>query len=293
MVHLPMPPLVSTDWLARRLGIPGLIVVDASVAKIAPAEGVHARAYRPAAAEFEIAGHISGARYADLLHDFSDSGAEFAFTRPNHRQLERAAGALGLSPDSQIVVYDRQNGIWAARLWWLLRAGGHEDVAVLDGGLAKWVAEGRPVAFGTVLVKLTTYRARPRDGYFVDMADVVAIVEGRARGRLACVLRPAVFSGEERSYARAGHIPRSVSVPYVDLLDGRTNGLLSADGLRARLETPIGSDERVILYCGGGITAAGTALALATLGVTNVAIYDGSLAEWSADASLPMEVGLD
>lgn len=215
----------------------------------------------------------------------------FEFAKPNLGQVQQAAGTLGLSPDSRVVIYDGQNGIWAARLWWILRAYGHENVAVLDGGLKKWLAEGRSVAFGTVRIEATTYEARPREGYFVDKAEVLALAEGRADGQLVCVLRPAVFSGEEKSYARPGHIPRSTSLPYADLLDSGTNVLRSAVELNASLGPLIGSGERIILYCGGGVTAAGTALALATLGMTDVAIYDGSLAEWSADESLPMEVG--
>jgi thiosulfate/3-mercaptopyruvate sulfurtransferase len=118
------------------------------------------------------------------------------------------------------------------------------------------------------------------------------VLDGRTTGHLVCVLRPAVFSGEEKVYSRAGHIPSSANLPYGDLVDDKTNALRSPEGLRASLAPLLEDGGRIILYCGGGITAAGTALALAVLGISNVAVYDGSLAEWTADQTLPLETGL-
>jgi thiosulfate/3-mercaptopyruvate sulfurtransferase len=287
--RMPFPALVTTDWLAFRLGLPGLVVLDASLIKVMKPDGTYIR--RPAWLEFETSGHIPGARYADLIHDFSAPNAAFEFTRPGVRQMEAAAGAVGLSAANQIVIYDNADGIWAARLWWLLRAYGHEEVAVIDGGLKKWIGEGRPTAFGTTLVKTATYRAKPQPGFFVDKADIIDVIEGRTSGRLVCVLRPEVFSGSKKVYSRAGHIPGSISAPYVDLVDERTNTLQPLAALQSSLAPLLKDDGRIIVYCGGGITAAGTALTLNVLGITNVAIYDGSLAEWSADLNLPLDVG--
>jgi thiosulfate/3-mercaptopyruvate sulfurtransferase len=205
--------------------------------------------------------------------------------------MESAAGALGISNQNRVVVYDRANGIWAARLWWLLRAFGHDGAAVLDGGLKKWIAEGRSVSFGAVDVPAASFCADPRDGFFVDKAEVIAVMEGRAQGRLVCVLRPPVFSGHEKVYARAGHIPGSFNIPYVNLIDDSANVFRPDSSLRASFSAAPSGQERLILYCGGGITAAGSALALTMLGVSNIAVYDGSLNEWSADAALPLFVG--
>ncbi len=281
-------PLISAAWLSRRLGDPGLVVVDASVLKSVAGGGSK---WRSGHCAFETAGHIPGARFADQIADFSDTDAPFAFTRPPAARFAAAAAAIGLSAGDTIVAYDSATGIWAARLWWLLRAMGHDRVAVLDGGLNAWVAGGRPLERGAGAVHPAVFTARERPGRFVDAAEVLAIVEGRAAGRLVCVLRPPVFSGAEQRYARPGHIPGSLNLPHQDLL-GPDNRFLPIDELRKRLSSLIASRERIVLYCGGGVTAAGTALALTLLGVRDIAIYEGSLSEWSADPALPMVAGL-
>jgi thiosulfate/3-mercaptopyruvate sulfurtransferase len=283
-----MPPLVSTDWLAGQGDAPDLVVVDASVEKISGADG--AFVWRAARSAFERDGHVAGARFADLVQDFSEPHAGFPFTRPQRDRMENAVGALGITNLTRVVVYDRANGIWAARLWWLLKAFGHDGAAVLDGGLKKWIAEGRALSFGAVDPPIASFRANPRDGFFVDKAEVVAVMEGRVAGRLVCVLRPSVFSGREKVYARAGRIPGSLNVPYANLIDDRANVFRPESNLRASFSAALNGRERLILYCGGGVTAAGSALALTMLGVPNVAVYDGSLNEWSADAQLPLIV---
>jgi thiosulfate/3-mercaptopyruvate sulfurtransferase len=242
-------------------------------------------------ATFE-ARHIPGARFADLVSDFSDPERPFAFTRPTAARFASAAGAIGLTNRQQIVVYDNSTGIWAARLWWLFKAFGHDEVSVLDGGLTAWLAERGPLERGPSAFEPTDFATSKRSGFFVDQDEVLAIVEGRAKGGLVCVLRPQVFAGTEQRYSRPGHIPSSVNFPYVELL-GPDNRLLPDSALRNALAPLIAGDERIILYCGGGVTAAGTALVLTLLGARNISIYDGSLSEWSADPSLPMVAGFD
>jgi thiosulfate/3-mercaptopyruvate sulfurtransferase len=283
-----IPPLVSTAWLAARLRAPDLVVVDASIEKVSRPDGGHV--WNAARAAFEYEGHIADARFADLVQDFSEPDASFPFTKPDSDRMTSAVSALGISNRTRIVLYDRSNGIWAARLWWLLRAFGHDDAAVLNGGLKKWIAEGRPLSFGFSEAPATSFRGDAREGFFVDKAEVVAVAEGRAPGRLVCVLRPSVFSGQEQVYARPGHIPRSFNVPYAGLINGSANIFLPNDVLRASFSVALKDQERLILYCGGGVTAAGSALALTLLGVSNIAVYDGSLNEWSADPALPLIV---
>jgi thiosulfate/3-mercaptopyruvate sulfurtransferase len=190
------------------------------------------------------------------------------------------------------VVYDNSTGIWAARLWWLFKAFGHQQVSVLDGGLTAWRVGGGALERGPGAVEPTGFAASERPGFFVDQDEVLAVVEGRATGLLVCVLRPQVFAGTEQRYSRPGHIPLSVNLPYLELL-GPDNRLLPDRALRKALAPLTAGDERVILYCGGGVTAAGTALVLTLLGARDISVYDGSLSEWSADPSLPMAVGPD
>jgi thiosulfate/3-mercaptopyruvate sulfurtransferase len=274
--------VVSTKWLVERLGRPDIALVDASVGKKLGNDG----AWLSDRAAFE-GRHISSARFADLVSDFSEPEGRFAFTRPTAPRFASAAGAVGLTNRQHIVVYDNNTGIWASRLWWLFKAFGHDDVSVLDGGLKAWLAESRPLERGPSAFQSTDFVASERPGFFVDQDEVLAIVEGRARGRLVCVLRAGVFAGTERKYSRPGHIPSSVNFPYVEVL-GPDNRLLPNSALRNALAPLLASDERIILYCGGGVTAAGTALVLTLLGARNVSIYDGSLSEWSADPALPM-----
>jgi thiosulfate/3-mercaptopyruvate sulfurtransferase len=130
----------------------------------------------------------------------------------------------------------------------------------------------------------------PRDGFFVIKAEVVPVMEGRAPGRLVCVLRPSVFSGQEEVYSRPGRIPNGLNVPYANLIDDSANVFRPDSSLRASFSAATSGQERLILYCGGGVTAAGSALALTMLGFSNIAVYDGSLNEWWADAELPLFV---
>ena len=201
--------LVSTKRLLERLGRPDIAVVDASVSKISDI-------WLSDHVAFE-AEHIPGARFADLVSDFSDPEGPFAFTRPTAARLASAARAIGLTNRQQIVVYDNTTGIWAARLWWLFKAFGHDEVSVLDGGLTAWRAEKKPLERDPSALEPTDFAATERPGFFVDQNEVLAIVEGRARGRLVCVLRPEVFAGTEPRYSRPGHIPLSVNLPYVEL----------------------------------------------------------------------------
>ncbi|WP_455926219.1 sulfurtransferase [Pseudomonas putida] len=234
------------------------------------------------------AGHLPGALAVDLLHELSDPAGPFPYTRPGATQWARTLTRLGLSSDTAVAVHDRGNGIWAARLWWLLRAFGHEHVAVIDGGLQAWLAAGLPLQTHIADATPGHAVARPQAGYFCDLATVRATSEGQYPAQLLNVLRPPVFSGQELRYQRAGHIPGSRNLPYLDLLDPVTGRFKPAAALRATLAPVLNDPRPIITYCGAGITAAGTALALASLGRHDVSVYDGSLNEWTADPSLPL-----
>lgn len=284
MTSLP-GPLVSTQWLADHLGADDLLVVDASVATFTQPNG---RTGMFSGHEQYIAeGHLPGAVFADLLDDFSDPDGRFPFTRPDAPRFAAAAGAIGIGPDTRVVVYDAQHGQFAARLWWLLGAFGHDDVAVLDGGLTAWRAEGRGTVRGHVEPTPARFAPVERRERWADKAEVEAIVRGERDGVLVCAAPWKEFTGEVSSRARAGHIPGSASAPVTRLVDRDTRRAVADDEVRSILEPALGAG-RVVTYCGAGVAATSAALHLVRTGATDVAVYDGSLNEWAADPEAPL-----
>jgi len=277
--------LVSTQWLADHLGAEGLVVVDASVANFTRPDG--GTGYLSGHEQYLLEGHVPGAVFADLIDEFSDPDGAYPFTRPDAARFSAAAGALGVDDTSTVVVYDTAVGQWAARLWWLFRAFGFDRVAVLDGGLKKWRLEERELALGHVEPRPASFTASPRPELWVEKADVEAVVRGELDAALVCSTPPKEFTGEVSSRSRAGHIPGSSSAPAAFLVDREQNTVLDEEALRERLAPALGA-PRIITYCGGGIAAASSALALTLLGERSVAVYDGSLNEWAADPAAPL-----
>jgi thiosulfate/3-mercaptopyruvate sulfurtransferase len=234
--------------------------------------------------------HLPGARYANLLDDLSDRASPYSHTLLPRKALAAAFGRLGVRNDATVVTYDADNGVWAARTSWLLRDLGFE-AAVLDGGLRAWVEAGQPVAAGESEVVGAGDLDVPNHGShrFALRQDVESVVNGNRRAQLE-------MSGSREQYyglpagngLRPGHIPGSLLVPAAELVrdDGR---LFEARELRAAFEgAGVDVERPVITYCGAGIAASLTALALAVLGNEAVAVYDGSLQEWSDDPTLPL-----
>ncbi|HEY4224619.1 MAG TPA: sulfurtransferase [Pseudolysinimonas sp.] len=281
---MPVPgPLVSTQWLADHLGGDDLVVLDATVLVV---EG---GGYVAGDEEYLVHGHLPGAHSADLIEQFSDPDGRFPFTRPGRAQFERAAGEHGISNETTVIVYDTASGQWASRLWWLLRSFGHDDVAVLDGGLTRWRQEERQLETGYNAPVARSYVATERPGFWVDKSEVEEVAAGRSPGALVCSIPAKEFSGEAPVRRRPGHIPGSVSVPTRSLVDGDTRQLLEPEALAERF-ADVPRDERVVLYCAGGIVATTGALALTLLGHTDIAVFDGSLNEWSADPDAALTV---
>ena len=279
-------PVVSTQWLFDHLGGDNLVIVDATVFIASLPGGKHG--YVSGHEQYIIEGHVPGAVFADLIDEFSDASGPYPFTRPDAALFSSAAAALGIDNESTVIVYDAAVGQWAARLWWLFRAFGYDDVAVLDGGLTKWLAEERETDVGHVEpVPAVSFTAVERSELWVDKDYVLGVVSGENEAALVCAVPPAEFSGEAGSRARLGHIPGSVSAPAGRLVDRGSNALLPVATLTETF-APVLTTERVVAYCAGGIAAASDALALTLLGHSNVAIYDGSLNEWSADADAPL-----
>ncbi len=276
--------LVSTDWLAGRLGHPRLRVVDGSWHL--PGSG------RDAAGEYDTA-HVPGAVFLDLDAS-SDRTSSLPHMLPSADEFAERMSALGLNDADDIVVYDGSgSNLSAARAWWMFRAFGHQRVAVLDGGIRKWRREGRPVESGVPAPAPGRFTARPPGPAVRDLEQVrraaqtgsEQIVDMRSAGRFAAI------QPEPRPGLRGGHIPGSRNLPYDELVD--ENGiLLPPEALRRRISTAgIDPTHPIIATCGSGVSACALIHALHLLGHDQATLYDGAWTEWGGRADTPVETG--
>lgn len=280
--------LASTQWLAAHLGDADLRLFDVTV-HLRPSDPGPYRV-ESGRADYEAA-HIPGAAFLDLARDLSDPASPLPFTMPAPEALAAALGAAGVGQESRIVAYTSTTPMWATRLWWMLRSCGFDNAAVLDGGLAKWRAEGRAVESGARAYPPTRLTLAARPGAWAGKAEVLTAV-GDDNVCTINALSPSVHRGDgPMNYGRKGHIAGSRNVPYAALLN--EDGTYRADDDLKGLFEAVGAfgRGRVICYCGGGISATMDALALTRLGHPDVAVYDGSMAEWSRDPAMPMETG--
>ena len=281
--------LISTDELARRLGAPGVRVFDCTTYLRPRPEGGYA--VESGRANYDR-GHLPGAAFLDLPRDLSVRDHKLRFTLPPLDELVRAFAAQGIGHGTFVVLYSHATPNWATRIWWMLRAVGFDDVAILDGGLDKWVAEKRPLSTEPTVHPPATLTLRARPEVFVGKDEMLAAI-GKADTLTVNALSHEQHRGSGGVvYGRAGRIAGSSCVPAASLF-GPDRTLKPIAELRAAFGG-IGAapDRRILVYCGGGIAATLDAFVLtALLGHTNVAVYDNSMQEWSNDPSLPMETG--
>lgn len=236
--------------------------------------------------------HIPGSQHVDVPSQFSETAAVLHYTHPTPEAIAGELARIGIRATDTVVVYDATGGLFAARLWYLLRWIG-VDVRVLDGGLSAWIAAGLPVSIGDepAAIPVVPWTVSASCDAWITKDELVERSESDARP-LVCGLPAGSFTGAVPSrYARRGRIPGSVNVSSRELFD--SDGTVKNDEfLRAAYAAEgVTGAEEVLLYCGGGISASANALTLVELGVTAVRIYDGSLEEWSAEESLPLQLG--
>jgi thiosulfate/3-mercaptopyruvate sulfurtransferase len=283
--------LVQTDQLENDLDSPNLRVFDCAVEALMnpDAKAKLPFLYRSGRARFED-GHIPGAGFLDLIADLSDPSAALPFTAPTGAGFADAMGASGVGAGDRVVLYSTTEPIWAARVWWLLRAFGFDNAAVLDGGWDKWVTEGRPVSTDPNAYPSRNFDARQRHDAFVAKDTVLAAIDNPAACTINALPTP-VFAGTGGPvFGRPGRVAGSTSIPFTSLHDPDTGTYLPNEQLRATFEAGgVADAERIITYCGSGVAATNDALALTILGYDNVAVYDASMSEWGPDSSLPTE----
>ena len=285
--------LITTAELAGILDQPGLRLFDCTTYLEYQPEGSGVPYIAvPGRQTFEAA-HIPGADFLDLQGEFSNQFTELRFMMPATAQLEAAFGRHGVGADSRIVLYSIGTAMWATRFWWMLKSLGCENVSVLDGGLDKWKAEGRPLETGAAKgYPPATFTAKPEAGYFVDRHETLKASTDRDTV-VVNALGPQLHKGLEPSrYGRPGRIPGSVNVSAATLLDPETKAFVSLADAEAKFAAQgIARDKRVVAYCGGGISATIDLFLLYRLGYDNLTLYDGSMGEWAKDPSLPIETG--
>jgi thiosulfate/3-mercaptopyruvate sulfurtransferase len=277
-------PLVSTDWLAARLDDPRTRVIDASYKM----PGV-----LPLPSDDYLKVHIPGAVFFDVA-EIADPNDPLPHMYPDAKQFARDVAGLGISSGDTVVAYDSGAWVAAPRAWWMFLSFGHDKVKVLDGGLQKWLREGRPTHSGKLMPKPGRFEARLDQNFVRNKQQLLddmtthaeQLVDARPRARFeGTVTEP--WPGR-----RSGHIPGSRNVPYGELFDASTGAMSPLVDLRkAFMAAGVDLARPIVTTCGSGVSAAVLTLALYRLGVRGTALYDGSWAEWGLPEGPPVATG--
>ncbi len=280
MIRVP-DVIVSCDWLHEHLDEENLIILDATIPKVTAQKQE----------SIDQSTVILGARFMDIKKDFSDSLAQFPNTMLSPSDFEKQAQDLGINQNSCIIIYDTHGVYSSPRAWYMFRSMGHENVAVLNGGLPEWGTLGYPV-ISDYEVNFSTgdFRSKMRESSFVNWKNVKEIIsqghrdilDARSLGRFEGT------ASEPREGVRSGHIPTSKSLPYSKLIN--QNKIKSKEELQSLFENSDKNNNSYVFSCGTGITACVLALGAEIAGYTDISVYDGSWTEWGSLLDLPVEL---
>ena len=282
--------LIETAELEARLGEPGLRIIDCDIILDRQPDGGY---IVRSGLDAYLEAHIPGSVYVDLSDELAGDHPYLRFMLPTPSRFERVMAGKGVGNEHDVVVYSRGINYWATRIFLMFHSFGFDNVQVLNGGFDKWSREGRPLTADRVSHPRARFVAAEGTPFIVGLDEVLGALDD-PRTSLVNALAPAVHSGERLipNYHRRGHIKGSVNIYAFDLADPEKRTFKPADELRAHFEDAgVLDSERIITYCGGGISATTNAFALLLLGHESVAVYDGSMSEWGRDPDLPLVIG--
>ena len=282
--------IVSCDWLNNNLNNPNIRIFDCTTY-------LHYRDNDPTLPYIVESGrekyeniHITNSNFMDLHLDLSDQTSPYRFTLPKLEILAEKFKRLGVGDDLHIILYSRNGAQWSARLWWMLRSVGIDNVSILDGGFNEWEKSGLPTSQKILTYPPADFVFTPRENIFVNKQVVIDAIDNPDTIILNS-LTADIHKGQNPRYGRPGRIPKSKNIPFHELLDSKTGRFKPIEELTKIFEiNKITKDKNIVNYCGGGIAASLEAFVLYQLGFENILIYDNSLHEWAAiDQTLPME----